>query len=431
MAKFEQMPKEEYSYELKDEVTKPEPKKESGEEKLEVVSGEGVFNEALNNKDFLDFVAQHEEAGEKELSKEELKEYYQAFEGREFLKKELTHLYKKELEPAFDVKLGKGDLAPLERFLDEEALHNPEELKNRMEDLQNYQLLIKEKESLEAEINAWGGEQNLEKAKQEAAAERKNLEKNKEIAESATGTFWFLNLKNWELVQEVFRVESRGLRRAVREAGKEARAEQFKKMEIRLKELEDREKLLEHYPTMKAATEAVFADLKTKFFEQFEPAKGVFEEMRKRVVNKMGDAIGISERVTKKKTTEELDRAQQYLEKIQSEKEKFNIEALQNLPLEAFQAQIDEKINQLAIENLQKVLKDFELGNRPLDALREEVGFYLDKKKMGSQDRGMIKKFVSGVIQQEVDDLLKDKPKYYKQKIVLLRTVLADIVYHS
>ncbi len=382
----------------------------------------------INDREFLNFLAEFEDTAELDLTEENIKEIehrYRAYESREFLKIELPDLYKKELEPNFGIEFAKKDFEALEGFLAEEARKNPEMMIGLSEQLANYQGLKRENAELEIKIIELGGEQNLENVAQELEKQKKYLEEKKDVGKWSAGWRKWANPKNYALIEDLFKPKGRITRKAVREMGRQERSHFFQELDDQLVDLGRKKEFIKDYPTLKEARKELDGILKKQFFENFEPAKEVFKIMTQRCVTKMEKLIG---KPDQKQALAIYEEAQEYLERLESRKESFDFEELKNLPISNFQARIDEMLERVVVDNIQASVKEFELGNQPLDELQKELDKYLGKEKLGSKDRVELQRFIAEFIKFEIEEFMDKKPKNYKQKTVLLRMVLQKIV---
>jgi len=392
-----------------------EPERPEGREEEE-------FEKALNNKDFLEFLAQYPDAAELSVekgSRAEIERRLEAFENREELKSGLKDLYEKELGQELDVKLSKNDTPLFDGFLNEEAMKDPDGLRGRLENLRNYREIKKDNAELEGEIAKFGGGAAVE-------AEKKTLERQKAKAKGSIGWRRLVNPKNWELVQDLFRIQDKEFRREIRGKSKEERLQWFADADKQVKELRARKEFLERYPTMKEATEAVLANLRKEFLEKFEPAHEIFRAMTIKAVNKLDNLIG---RPDKKATEAILEDAQTYLESLKKAHGKgLNFEELKNLPLGDFQNRIDAKMELEVIGSIRDIVQKFEVGNEPLSSLEKSLGGYLKKEKLGSKGKEMVRNFVAAKIKHEIEQLSEEKPPRHKEKTILLKFVLSKIM---
>lgn len=415
MAKFEQTPKE---------------------EKLEIVpEAEAQFDyqAALNNKDFLNFLAEHKDAADLDLNDaanlEIIENRYRAYEQKEFLLANLPNFYKEELEPRFYVDVPKKDLEELKNFIEQEAVAHPAELEKYFDGLQNLFRYRKENAELEVQIKELGGKRGIEKEKQFFAEEKKSVEKKKGSVESAMKDLWFINPKNWELAQDLFKISDRNIRRETRSKTKQERLEFFKKLDEQAKLLDESEKFLGRFPAAKHDLETKMSATANLFFKRFQPAKNIFEAMSTKTAKVLDAMIGEADSLESIKEIEEM--AQAYLNRVTAGVKEVGAAELEALPVDMFQKRIDEKLGSIVVENIKKEVGEFRVGNQPLDALRGKFKAYLDKEKLGSRSKATIRSLVAGCVGNEIERLLQEKPDGYTEKSLLLKMLLAEISFNA
>ncbi len=434
MAKFEQSgatPEEELQEEG---IVEAEAEGESG--------GEFDLKKSINNKEFLNFLSNYEDAAELDLSeanRAEIEKRYRAFESKEYISGEMTQLYKEELEPAFGIKLNKTNLEAIDEYLANEALKDPARLNERAGELKNFFELKKDREDLEKEITFLGGEENSEAASKELARMRAEAEKKREIGKWSVGWRGFLNPKNSEIVRGLIATvgllapslkaitggQEGSIRKEFRSSDKEARLGLFQGIEEKIDNLKKKEEFLKNYPTMKAATEAYFNNLKKEFFENFEPAKAIIEETSSAVAHEMAEFLTKEQASTNPMNV--LEGAHRYAEKLQKSRAELPIGDLRSLPIKAFREEIDSRFELVIVDSIAKAVSEFAIKNKPLDEMRKSLKAYLSKESLGSKDRAGVKDFASRVLATEIAKLSEGKGKGYKEKIMLLRVILTDI----
>lgn len=396
----------------------------------------------LDNPELLKFLERYPDTKTSEAG--ELKDRLKVFEEAKLAEVRLAELYKNELEPALEVEISKEELSSVGDFLKAEAVENPERFRERIREIDRYVKQKKEVAELESEIKGLGGEENYDAAMEKMAEEQRAAEKYRGVVKWSTGWRGFLNPKNSELLGWAFRGNIPFLASKIKESAdrsnlrKQMRSKSnwvanifftsaeskhyFQKYTEKIDKLAQDREFLGGYPSRKDYLESEFKKMRQDFFSKAEPARELLNIVRSEVTEQIGKLLRPSSI-----SLDKLDEAQRRLEVLKTAQKTAGFEQLSNLPVEAFQQDIDSAISEVVVAEVNEKLQKFKIRNKPFSKLREQLNEYLDREVLGSKSKRETREFISNIITHEIHRLTNEKPKDYKSKLILLKVVLADI----
>ncbi len=405
-------------------------------------------SEALNNKDFLEFLTKYGDAesfDSSEANTQEIEKRFQSFESKNASAAALKAFYKKEvIEKTIIGGEAKGWEKPVDEYIEKVAIENPElmtlihetlykkqeaekEIESRTLEIKDILRLIAGKESLE--IMKFSLKDALERSADQAR-DLLNLEKSKkealvrqsekagrlvEIKRSMTGVRGLFNFKNFAVIGWIFRnPEEREAKRRPKqelEAIAKILEKSLKKSEEKkLPELESNVKILtEVLETEKLAgmAKAVLLDiLPTGQMVKEKAAQHVSKFMESLISSKGKKELG-------EKPLEELLSIKKSLEDAVSEGEALKImEQVDGEKTEKAMGQLEVAIENRVTKEIMDSVFSAKLKSRPLEEMEKIIKGYLDKPLNESAKKAL--------------ELILKSPRVSPEKKILLKKILLE-----
>lgn len=367
------------------------------------------YEKILNDEEFLNFLAKYPDAEmvDPHLNKREIENRHRVYEAKNTLGAELAMIYLDEVAPEFGLPKDGGVTSRVVEALESEAIENPDNLIKKAKELGEYSRSRVEVAQKNERIVELVGKDLMEDSVKLAEAERKAT-RERSIKKNAIGWRGFFNVRNSELMGGFFRGMMTEEEREWHEQARlpdlnrkdryAAREKMFAEVDKRIAEFAEATKLLKE--TRKA--DQFFAELRKEIVAGFIPTKLLFEEVQRKAGEALNDMLNKPERGLA--GFKKIEEAQQYLERLKVGKKKFNLE---NLDPEAFQGEIDKRLDEIAQGLIRKHVAEFKISNKPLGSLL--AGLYdLINKEKNPRNRTNIIETTIEVVDQSINGLKKE-----------------------
>lgn len=340
----------------------------------------------------------------------ELQEKYEAFRKVQEISNEIIGIYKDKIFKDIGVKIDKAEFQAVETYINKQVFDNPKEIEKLASQVKEYQEAPDRISQKEQEIEELTGGKDLKETLKDLREQRMQLmdesnrlgtskeEKEKALEDKNKKIFikrWFSGGSNKTRKKEISSLEGDI-------AGVNFSSE---KLGEQIKDLEDADKLRKEIK--KEADGA-----REKLFSNFEP----IEEIATRAREKANEKFSMLVKEGELKKLEEAKKFLEHLQGLSGGKEWNNyaegLEKKQGMGLSEIQESLDYMIEGAIIEEFEKSVDNFKIGDRPLEKMEKVLKPLLNKSEIGSKD---IKDFMV----ETLSDISKNLPQKDMRKFLL------------
>lgn len=346
------------------------------QEKVDFAAVRKALDLLEKDSEFNSFFKSYPDADKFDLAKghQEFFARYEILQVKKETENKIAALYGEELQRLLNLPFSTEAGNALSEFLSQEARETPDNLKERLTQLSNYEKLKRRKEELEKEADKLGSEEEREKAIAQLKSQSEKQEKATEKARWYTGWRGQFNLKNWTTVGWPFRSKEETELRGQIWAGKKewslwigAPSVFHEEFESRLSELQKRVHRLENLPAAREEYRLFFAEERVKFFAGLLGARNLFDVITQQVGERL---TSLAYQGEVKKDLDKLEEARNYFEQLKNVEE-LGIDVFKKVKPEEFEINIVKKIDKVVATLLQEKLSGLKTGNKAMQKIEE------------------------------------------------------------
>ncbi|MFA6601489.1 MAG: hypothetical protein WCT02_01320 [Candidatus Paceibacterota bacterium] len=405
---------------------------------------------ALDNKDFLTFLAGHPDAETFDMADEKaIENRFQTFEAKTQVSAGLKELYGGKIEKDLGFKLDAAGFEAIAKHVEKEAIENPEEVVALRSRLELFKTLPGQISTLESQLAQLGQREDLAEKLEVLREDKENLDTAKDFVgrggtvklatyqaiafaskalpflSEVLGTSNSISADKWrreiakksEKISEQWEVLGK-VKDKHGDIGKEQAVELSADLQTQIWQVENALSSLTRLEDLKAAAEKLFGEIRENVLGGIEEIAGLTNAIQSQVDSQLKALMA-------KGTLKDFDKAKTRFEALQGVEDagELGIKPLGAIDKAKFEKEVNAAIEKSVREQVMETVMNTKLGTNAFSRLEKSLAGFLDRTKVGSKEGNEAREFLTTAL-EEASETLPDDGDCQSKRIMISRIII-------